>query len=78
MPTVLREGPYRPYFFSHESDEPPHVHVDRDHRSAKFWLEPVALARNHGFRAPELRRIGRVVTARQQELRQAWHDHFEP
>ena len=49
MPTVLRSGPYRVYFYSHEPDEPPHVHVDRDDQSAKFWLAPVALARNFGF-----------------------------
>ena len=37
-------GPYRIYFYSHEPNEPPHVHVDRDDQSAKFWLDPVALA----------------------------------
>jgi len=39
-------GPYRIYFYSHEPNEPPHVHVDRDDQSAKFWLDPVALAGN--------------------------------
>ena len=38
VPTVLRSGPYRFYFYSHEPNEPPHVHVDRDDDSAKFWL----------------------------------------
>ncbi len=51
MPTVLRIGPYRIYFYSHEPHEPPHVHIDRDNFSAKFWLEPVGLARNLGFNA---------------------------
>jgi hypothetical protein len=37
------------YFHSHKPNEPPHVHVDRDDQSAKFWLDPVALARNLGF-----------------------------
>ncbi|MBA3425845.1 MAG: DUF4160 domain-containing protein, partial [Rubrobacter sp.] len=54
MPTVLRTGPCRFYFYSHEPNEPPHVHVDRDDLSAKFWLEPVSLARNLGFNAREL------------------------
>jgi len=44
MPTVLRSGPYRFYFYSHEPNEPPHIHVDRDDLSAKFWLNPVQLA----------------------------------
>ena len=30
MPTVFRSGPYRFYFYSHEPNEPPHVHVDHD------------------------------------------------
>ena len=54
MPTVLKTGPYRVYFYSHEAHEPPHVHVDRDRQTAKFWLEPVALARNLGYSAGEL------------------------
>ena len=49
MPTVLLSGPYRFYFHSHEPNEPPHIHVDRDDLSAKFWLQPVGLARNLGF-----------------------------
>jgi hypothetical protein len=61
VPTVLRRGPYRFYFFSHEPNEPPHVHVDRDQLSAKIWLQPVALARNIGFAAHELNRILRLV-----------------
>jgi len=52
MPTVLR-SPYRFYFVSHDLHEPPHVHVDRDDDSAKFWLAPVALASNLGFTTVE-------------------------
>ena len=62
MPTVLRSGPYRFYFYSHEPSEPPHIHhIDRDDLSAKFWLDPVQLARNFGFRAHELRTIQSIV-----------------
>lgn len=76
MPTVLRSGPYRVYFFSHEPNEPPHVHVDRDDRTAKYWLRPVALARNIGFRAGELSRIEALVRRNQAVLLEAWHGHF--
>ena len=44
MPTVLRAGPYRFFFYPGDSHEPPHVHAERDHRVAKFWLNPVRLA----------------------------------
>ena len=77
MPTVLRTGPYRFYFWSHEPDEPPHIHVDRDNLSAKFWLEPVDMARNRGFRPHELRNIQRLVEEHQAELLEAWHDFFD-
>ena len=76
MPTVLRSGPYRLYFFSHDGTEPPHTHVDRERFSAKFWLEPVGLARNLGFKPIELRRIERLVTERHHQLLEAWHGYF--
>jgi len=76
MPTVLRSGPYRVYFYSHEPNEPPHVHIDRDDQSAKFWIGPVALSRNFGFGAKELRRVGRILMEHERELLEAWHDHF--
>ena len=76
MPTILRSGPYRIYFYSHEPNEPPHVHVDRDSSTAKFWLEPVELALNLGFSAMELARIRRVLISEQPALLKAWHDYF--
>jgi len=76
MPTVLRSGPYRVYFFSHEPNEPPHVHVDCYEMSAKFWLEPVGLARNYGFSARELRRVEALVRSNQRLLLEAWHGYF--
>ena len=76
MPTVLRSGPYRLFFYGHEPNEPPHVHVDRDDQSAKFWLEPIGLARNLGFSPSELRKIERLVQKHQNELLEAWHGWF--
>ena len=76
MPTVLRHGPYRFYFFSNEGDEPPHIHVDRDNRSAKFWLDPVALERNHGFAGHELRTLERVAGEHQRAFLERWHEYF--
>jgi hypothetical protein len=78
MPTVLRIGPYRLYFYSHEPNEPAHIHVDRDNLSAKFWLDAVALARNYGFRPRELADLERMVQDNEQVFRKAWHDYFGP
>jgi hypothetical protein len=76
MPTVLRSGPYRVYFYSHEPNEPPHVHIDRDAATAKFWLDPLELAQNLGFSALELARIRRMLLSEQAALLKAWHDYF--
>jgi len=64
------------YFFSHEPNEPPHVHVDRDDQSAKFWLDPVALARNLGFGPVELRRVHRLVVENRNLLLEKWYERF--
>jgi hypothetical protein len=76
VPTVLREGPYRFYWYSHEPGEPPHVHVDKDQQSAKFWLDSVRIARNIGFRAHELRDICGIIEDNQLTLLEAWYGYF--
>jgi len=76
MPTVLRVGPYRFYFYSHEPNEPAHVHIDRDNSTAKFWLEPVILATNIGLSAKELRKLQVIVQENQEVLLEAWNGYF--
>jgi hypothetical protein len=46
MPTVLRIGPYRFFFYASDRQQGPHVHVERDDKVAKFWLQPVRLERS--------------------------------
>ncbi len=76
MPTVLRVGPYSFIFFSSDRQEPPHIHVKRDRDVAKYWLEPVSLAKNCGFREHELNQLERLVVEYQQKFIEAWHDYF--
>ena len=76
MPTVLRIGAYRFYFYSHEPNEPSHLHIDRDNLSAKFCLEPVALAKNIGFRTKELRKLESLVKEHQTILVESWYGYF--
>ena len=76
MPTVFRNGPYRMYFFSHEPNEPPHINIDREKFSCKFWLSPVSLARNLGFNAKELRNIESVLKENEKQLLEAWYEYF--
>jgi len=76
MPTVLRFEAYRFYFYSHEPNEPPHIHVDRDNLSAKFWLSSVSLAKNIGFSPKELRQIQSIVEFNQQNFLEKWNEYF--
>lgn len=76
MPTVLRSGPYRLFFYSADRDEPPHVHVERDDRNAKFWIEPVRLETSNGFSRSEIGRIEKLVAENAVFLLRAWHDYF--
>ncbi|MGQ0764457.1 MAG: DUF4160 domain-containing protein [Gemmatimonadota bacterium] len=76
MPTVLRSGPYRFFFHSGDRVEPPHVHVARDAAEAKFWLGPVRLQRNDGFRSAELQRVAALVEANEPMLLEAWYGYF--
>ena len=73
MPTALRTGPYRFYFYSYDCGEPRHMHVDRENVSAKFWLDPeVTLAENFGFGRQELREIQRTAASNIGRLRNEW------
>jgi hypothetical protein len=73
MPTTLRIGPYRFYFYSYDCAEARHTHVDRERMSAKYWLDPnVALADNHGFTRKELRELERIIRDNLGKLRNEW------
>lgn len=75
-PTVFREGPFRAYFFSLEESRK-HVHVQSSEGEAKLWIEPeVEVAKSYGLSDQDLNRILRLVTERQQEIRDAWEEHF--
>lgn len=76
MPSVLRGGPFRFFFYSNEGIEPPHTHVREGRRLAKFWLDPVSLAWSRRFRSHELTKIEALVSENQQELLEAWNEHF--
>ena len=77
MPTVLRTGPYRFYFYSHEPSEPPHVHVDKGDGTAKLWLNPLRLASAEGLKVKELRHIMRIAEREQAKLLEKWDEFSE-
>ncbi len=76
MPTILRFGPYRFFFYAGDRDEPSHIHVERDANKAKFWLEPVRLQNSGGFSRTEINRIQRAVEENQNGLLSSWNEYF--
>ena len=49
------------------------MHVDRENRSAKFWLDPdVALGENYGYSRKELRDVERIMRENLEVLRNEW------
>ena len=76
MPRIKRiPGPYRFFFTSFDCNEPPHVHVEREDRTCKFWLEPLSLARNHGFSARELNVVRRIIDSHLLMILERWDEH---
>lgn len=76
MPTILRIGGYRFFFYSNESNEPRHIHVQKAAMLAKFWLGPVVLASNSGFPAHELNAVKGMVTEHENRFTEAWDEFF--
>ena len=76
MPTVLRVGPFRFFFYAGDGEEPQHVHVERDNMIAKFWLDPIRLQNSGGFHRTEIARIQRLVTEHRPQLVEAWNAYF--
>lgn len=76
MPTVFRTGPYRFFFYAGDRDEPRHIHVERDEKVAKYWLNPVRLQNSGGFSRFELRQVRGVIEEQQQSFMEAWNEYF--
>jgi hypothetical protein len=76
MPTVLRVGPYRFFFYAGDGGEPPHVHVEREDFEAKFWLDPVRLERSGGFSRKEIKRIRDLTAEHRDQLLESWNEFF--
>jgi len=72
MPVVLRVKGYKFWFYEADLDEPPHVHIGKENREAKYWLKPIRTARSGRFKAVELREIERIIGKHHSFLLKAW------
>ena len=76
MPTILRVGPFRFFFYAGDGGEPPHIHVERDDCEAKFWLDPVRLERSRGFPRKDLNRLREMIAKHREQLLEGWNEFF--
>ncbi|MFZ3052288.1 MAG: DUF4160 domain-containing protein [Sulfuricurvum sp.] len=77
MPTVLRVGGYRFFFFSNEAGEPSHIHIQEGKKLAKFWLDPVMIASSSNFKAFELNQLEKLVIENKELLQRSWNGYFQ-
>lgn len=77
MPVVLRTKGYRFWFYQADLDEPPHVHVGKQGKEAKYWISPIALARAGRFRDHELNEIERILEQYQADILAFWLQELE-
>ncbi len=76
MPTVLEIEGFRFFFYSADRNEPPHIHVRKAGREAKFWLEPIRPARLGRFKQRDLRRMIKILEENQEHILERWNEHF--
>lgn len=77
MPTILRVGPYRFFFYASDRDEPMHIHVEQDNRTTKFWLDPVRLHKSGGFNRSQINKIQKIIEENCEKLVEAWNEYFD-
>lgn len=77
MPTILRIGSYRFFFYSNENGEPLHIHIQRENALAKFWLNPVTLASSTRFQSIELRELQKLVIENKAVFVERWNEYFK-
>jgi hypothetical protein len=77
MPIFLKVGAFRFYITSFDCNEPPHIHVSKDRKEAKYWLQKtgVKLADNKGFTLTEIFNIEKVILENINLLKVKWHEY---
>ena len=68
---LLRAGPYRFFFYAGDQSEPAHIHLERDTKRAKVWLNPVRLQDTGSFPRGELARIVMLVRQHHADLQRS-------
>jgi hypothetical protein len=74
MPVILRVKGYKFWFYEADLVEPSHIHVGKGGKEAKYWLEPIAVARAGRFKPAEINEIERIIKDNYDFLLTAWKE----
>jgi hypothetical protein len=77
MPVLLRVKGYRLEFYASDGDEPPHVHVKKGRKHAKFWIDPaVVLEFSIRLRPQEVTEARKLIEQHRETLLELWNAFF--
>ena len=75
MPTILKAQGYR-FFFYINDHGPPHIHVEKDRKTAKLDLTNCELLRSKRFNAKEIGEIRNLVIENSELFKSKWDEYF--
>jgi len=52
------------------------VHIERDDKVAKVWLDPIRLYNSGGFSRSEILKILKIIESKREIMMEAWNDYF--
>ncbi len=75
MPTILLTKGYR-FFFYINDHTPPHIHIEKNRSTAKFFLKNAELAKSKRFNAKELGEIRNIIMENLELFKTKWDERF--
>lgn len=76
MPTIAKIESFRFFFYAGDGNEPPHVHVEKEDKVAKFWLNPVRLHSSGWFNRHEIARLQKIIEENAEIFLRSWNEYF--
>ena len=75
MPTILLTKGYR-FFFYINDHTPPHIHIEKNRSTAKFFLKNAELAKSKRFSAKDLSEIRNIIVENLELFKTKWDERF--
>lgn len=76
MPVIFRYKGFAFFFVMFDLNEPIHVHVRQGRKEAKYWVQPLQLAWNRGYRTHELTEIEHLIQDNRILIQAAWQEEL--